>query len=70
MNNSTFADQLLLLFVEGLIRSYSIETKRKFYSGARDIRMRETDCTHGFTAFTVGVKPRFSQLRLNEIPKL
>ena len=70
MNNSTFADQLRLLFVQGLIRSDSTETKRKFYSGVRDIRMRETDCTHDSTAFTVGVRPRFSPPRLNEIPKL
>lgn len=38
MKNSTFADQLLLLFVQGLIGSDSTETKRKFYSGVRDIR--------------------------------
>lgn len=70
MNNSTFADRLLLLFVQGLIRSDSTETQRKFYSGVSDIRKRETACTRGFTAFTGGVRPRLSPPRLNAIPKL
>lgn len=70
MNNSTFADQLLLLFVQGLIRSDSIETKRKFYSSGSDIRMRETDFTHGSTAFTGGVKPSVSPPRLTAVLKL
>lgn len=51
MNNSTFADQLLILFVLELIRSDSIEVKEKFYSSVRAMRMRETECTHGFPGF-------------------
>lgn len=70
MNNSTFADQLLPLFVLELIRSDSIGAKGKFYSSVRDMRMRKTGCTHAFTALSEGVRPRLSPPRLKETPGL
>lgn len=60
MNNSTFAGQLLLLFVLELIRSDSIEAKGEFYSSVRDMSMREAECTHGFTALPEGVRAEWA----------